>query len=121
MSPRVVSLLLAFVMLWSAIAVTQQRFGSATGNPAQGQHLAADESGQANFSGSIAEHQIDDQPSQPHGEHVIDVAALLDTRGHWNGLLVAAALPLHTVDVILPSPHLEGPQRPPRATSILFA
>lgn len=57
--------------------MTQQRFALTAEIPAQDQHQVADEYRQANFSGSIDEHQVDDQPSQPHGEHVLDFAVLL--------------------------------------------
>jgi len=117
MPSRVVSLLLAFVLLWSAIAVMQQRFASTAEIPAQDQHQVADESRHSNFSGSIDEHQVDDQPSQPHGEHVLDFAALLDALGNWNGLQLAITRPSQAIDLILPFPSLEGPQRPPRATN----
>ena len=120
MPPRVVSLLLAFILLWSAAAMTQQRFAFAE-SPAQSQRQVTDESLHTNFSGSIDEHQVDDQPSQPHAEHVLDFAVLLDTERDRNGLQLAMIRPLQPVDVILPSPCLEGPQRPPCATSILPA
>jgi len=121
MPSRVVSLLLAFVLLWSAIAVTQQRFALTAEIPAENQHQVADESRHSNFSGSIDEHQVDDQPSQPHGEHLLDFAALLDSQCNWNGLQLAVARPSQAVDLILPSPSLEEPQRPPRATIALPA
>lgn len=121
MPPRVISLLLAFILLWSAIAVTQQRFALTTEIPAQDQYQVVDASRHANFSGSINEHQVDDQPSQPHGEHLLDLAALLDSLSNWNGLQLAMARPSQAVDLILPSPSLEGPQRPPRPTSIPLA
>ncbi|MET3497939.1 hypothetical protein [Variovorax boronicumulans] len=99
--------------------MTQQRFALTAEIPAQDQHQVADASRHANFSGSIDEHQVDDQPSQPHGGQVLDFAALLDSQGNWSGLQLAMARPSQAVDLVLPSPSLEGPQRPPRATSIL--
>lgn len=120
MPPRIVSLLLAFVLLWSLIAVTQQRFAFTTETAAQDQHQVAQESRHANFSGSIDDHQVDDQPSQTHGEQALDWAAPLAS-GDWNGLSLAGTRPSQAAGPILPSPDLKGPQRPPRAAGLLPA
>ena len=115
MPPRVVALLLAIVLLWSGVAMTEQRFAFAAGDPAQSHDQAAGESQHTDFTGSLDDHLIDDQPIQPHAEHVLDFAALLDTEHDRHGHVLIAARPRPPVDVILLAPYLEGPQRPPCA------
>ena len=112
MPPRLVALLLAIVLLWSGVAMTEQRFALASQGPLQG-HTS--ESQRADFSGSLDEHLIDDHPVQPHAEHVLDFTVLLDAERDRTSQPIATARPVQTADVIRPPPSLEAPQRPPRA------
>ncbi|PNG46879.1 MULTISPECIES: hypothetical protein [unclassified Variovorax] len=117
MPPRVVALLLAVIFLWSGVAMTEERFALVAGDLSQGHGQAVAESLHTDFSGSLDDHLIDDQP---HAEHVLDLAALLNIQHDRGEQMLTAARPRPPADVILRSPYLEGPQRPPCAASVLI-
>lgn len=121
MPPRVVALLLAIVLLWSGVAMTEQRLGLASLGTAQGHSQSAGESQHTDFSGSLDDHQVDDQPLQPHAEHVLDFTVLLDAGHDRTGQPLATIRPLQPADAIRPPPCLEGPQRPPCAAITFLA
>lgn len=102
--------------------MTGQRFALASQGAAQGHsQSAAGDSQHAGFGGSLDDHQIDDQPVQPHAEHVLDFTVLLDAGHDRTGQSLARLRPLQPADVIRPPPCLEGPQRPPCTASAFLA
>lgn len=114
MSARVLAFLLALLMLWSGLAVTEQRFAEALDLPAQAVDVSHDEK-RGDLAGSMDDHVVDDQPAQPFGEPALDTAVLLDTAGNPLGCSApASACPLPPADAPWAAPFLEGLQRPPK-------
>lgn len=122
MPPRVAAFLLALVLMWSGVAMAEQRFAFASDVPVHTQsaeHPA--ESHPAGFVGSLGEHQVDDQPSQPHAEHVLDFVVLLDAVPDRRAGILIAARPWPPADAMRRPPCLEGLQRPPCGTPSRFS
>lgn len=119
MPPRVAAFLLALVLMWSGVAMAEQRFAFAADGPAQGQSTVALQDATAlaaqlaGFVGSIGAHQVDDQPAQPHAEHVLDFVVLLDAAPERRMGAMVAARPWPPRDAMRLPPCLEGLQRPP--------
>ncbi|RZL63513.1 MAG: hypothetical protein EOP81_12335 [Variovorax sp.] len=121
MPPRVAALLLALVLMWSGVAMAEQRIAFASDAPTPSQSAEQPASQPAGFVGSLGEHQVDDQPSQPHAEHVLDFVLLLDAvPGRRAGVLIAAR-PWPPADAMRLPPCLEGLQRPPCGTPSRFS
>lgn len=118
MPSRIVALLLAILLLWSGVAMTDQRFALATPGSTQEHSQSAVERKSADLIGSLDDHQLADQPAQPHAEHVLDLTLLLDAGHDRAGQPPATVRPVQPNDVILPPPCLEEPQRPPCAASL---
>jgi hypothetical protein len=114
MPSRVLALFLAVVVLLAGFVAVEQ----AAGGPLFSAHqdLALLDAGQGGQGESIDDDRAGDLPAQPQAEGVHDL--LLETR--------PAAVEPHLSEVLLhrrgfvalPSPFLEGPQRPPRPGSI---
>lgn len=114
MSARVLAFLLAMLMLWSGLAVTEQRFAEALELPVQTAGLSEDAK-RGDLNGSMDDHVVDDQPAQPFGEPALDIAALIDSAGQAIGCSPASATcPLQPADTRWAAPLLEGLQRPPK-------
>ena len=114
MSARVLAFLLAMLMLWSGLAVTEQRFAEALELPVQMAGLS-DDAKRSDLNGSMDDHVVDDQPAQPFGEPALDIAALIDSAGANVGCSApAASRPLQPADTRWAAPFLEGLQRPPK-------
>ena len=114
MSSRVVAFLLAVLMLWSGLAVTEQRFAEALELPEQASALAEDAK-RSDLRGSMDDHVVDDQPAQPFGEPALEFAALIDTAGS-NGFCLKQRMsqPPPPPGVRWTPPCLEGLKRPPK-------
>lgn len=115
MSARVLAFLLAMLMLWSGLAVTEQRFAEALELPVQTAGLS-DDAKRGDLNGSMDDHVVDDQPAQPLGEPALDIAVLIDSAGHSIGCSAAVSVcPLPPTDAQWAAPFLEGLQRPPKS------
>ena len=114
MSARVLAFLLAMLMLWSGLAVTEQRFAEALDLPAQTVDVSHDEK-RGDLAGSMDDHVVDDQPAQPFGEPALDIAVLIDSAGHTIGCGAAVSTcPVQPTDAHWATPFLEGLRRPPK-------
>lgn len=114
MSARVLAFLLAMLMLWSGLAVTEQRFAEALEMPVQTAGLS-DDAKRGDLNGSMDDHVVDDQPAQPFGEPALDIAVLIDSAGPTIGCGAAvSACPLQPADARWAAPFLEGVRRPPK-------
>jgi hypothetical protein len=109
---RTTALLLAVLMLWSGVAVTEQRFAEALDLPGQAAS-ASGESKRSDLVGSMDDHVVDDQPAQPFGDLASDLPALLDTTASTNRCAAVASFPIPHSGQMRPPPCLEGLQRPP--------
>lgn len=121
MPPRVAAFLLALVLMWSGVAMADQRIAFASDAPAQMQGADHLKSQPAGFTGSLGEHQVDDQPSQPHAEHVLDFVVLLDAVPDRRAGVLIATRPWPPADAMRLPPCLEGLQRPPCGTPSRFS
>jgi hypothetical protein len=114
MSARVFAFLLAMLMLWSGLAVTEQRFAEALELPVQTAGLS-DDAKRGDLNGSMDDHVVDDQPAQPFGEPPLDIAVLIDSAGHAIVCSAAASTrPVQPNDAHWATPFLEGLRRPPK-------
>ena len=107
-------------MFWFGFAAHEQVLVIASPNAEQAQAHAVAEPTQPSDDGSISDHHLDDQPAQVqvHAEAALDLPGLL-TRP--DGLAVAsiqAWLRSQALEPRIP-PYLDGPQRPPRAGSVV--
>ena len=115
MSARVPAFLLALLMLWSGLAVTEQRFAEALEEPVQTAGLSEDAK-RGDLNGSMDDHVVDDQPAQPFGEPALDIAVLIDSAGHAIGCSAAVSTcPVQPTDAQWATPFLEGLRRPPKS------
>jgi hypothetical protein len=115
MLPRIVAFLLAFLMLWSGLAVTAQRFAETLAWPEQTTSQSGD-SRHSDGNGSMDDHVVDDQPAQPFGEPSLVFAALLDTAAPgFAGDDLKATCPARPAEATWVAPFLEGVRRPPRS------
>ncbi|RZI60209.1 MAG: hypothetical protein EOP14_02180 [Pseudomonas sp.] len=113
MFPRFLALFLALVMLWSGVAVVEQRFAEALGVPAS--TADASRSGKrSDASGSMDDHWVDDQPSQPFSEPALDSALLMDMQRAVLCPEHRVSSPMLVDEVPRAPPLLEGLRRPPR-------
>lgn len=114
MFTRVFALFLAMVMLWSGVAVVEQRFAEALGLPMSTADASIDgKRGDAN--GSMDDHWVDDQPSQPFSEPALDSALLMDMQRAVPHCERWASCPVSADETPRAHPHLEGLRRPPRS------
>jgi hypothetical protein len=115
MPTRIAAFLLALLMLWSGMAVTEQRFAESLDLPEQTAGLSGDTK-RSDLNGSMDDHVVDDQPAQPFGEPALDFAALIDSAGQAASCSAAATgCPLQPTDSLWAAPYLEGLQRPPQS------
>ena len=115
MSTRIVASLLAFLMLWASLAVTEQRFTEALESPRQVASLSSDPK-RGDLNGSMDDHVVDDQPAQSFGEQPLDSGALVDSVGQRFTVRVSGPGRLAQLSHSkLTAPCLQGPQRPPRS------
>jgi hypothetical protein len=105
MSPRVVALLLALVLLFAGFAVPEQ-------------DIAATQNLEHAHDGSIDDDRADDLPSQPSAENAQD-PLLLEHPCVTVEPALTAARPHRFASAASQPPFLEGPQRPPCLTHIL--
>jgi hypothetical protein len=114
MSSRALAFLLAVLMLWSGLAVTEQRFAEALDLPEQSAGATADPKRSA-LQGSMDDHVVDDQPAQPFGGPALESAALIDTWG-TNAFRTAerADRPSPPPIARWTAPYQEGLRRPPK-------
>ena len=115
MPPRVIAVLLAVLMLWSGLAVTEQRFAEALDLPEQVASLAGDGK-RSDLHGSMDDHVVDDQPAQPFGEPALDFAALTGTACIFLDCgAKGSGPPRQAIDSMRAPPHLESLRRPPKS------
>jgi hypothetical protein len=113
MLPRITAFLLALLMLWSGLAVTEQRFAEALDLPEQMAGVSGDAK-RSDINGSMDDHVVDDQPAQAFGEPLFDLPALMGNLDDTVAVLVAATQhPVPPADGLRAPPCLEGLQRPP--------
>jgi hypothetical protein len=116
MFPRVFAFLMAMVMLWSSVAVAEQRFAEALETPASTATVTVPgDAKRSDAQGSMDDHWVDDQPSQPFAEPAPDLALWIGM--HWAVPRCATRTPCPAwADEVLPAPpFLEGLRRPPRS------
>ena len=113
MYPRIAALFLALVMLWSGVAVVEQRFAEALGLPASTADASMNGK-RGDASGSMDDHWVDDQPSQPFSEPALDSALLMDMQRAIPCPERRASCPMLADEAPRAPPFLEGLRRPPR-------
>jgi hypothetical protein len=115
MSARTVAFLLAVLMLWSGLAVTEQRFAEALELPEQSVSLSGDPK-RSDVNGSMDDHVVDDQPAQSFGEPALVFAALVDSvETSISPRSTAAVCPAQPADRSWETPLLQGIRRPPKS------
>ena len=113
MYPRIAALFLALVMLWSGVAIVEQRFAEALGLPASTADVSMNGK-RGDASGSMDDHWVDDQPSQPFSEPALDSALLMDMQRAVACPEHRASCPMRADEAPRAPPLLEGLRRPPR-------
>jgi hypothetical protein len=113
MLPRVIALLLAFVMLWSGVSTIEAPRALEPTSSEQ-QHAAAHIDGQGTVhEGSVDDHHLDDLPAQAQTDSLTetpDVLLALPLRRFHDESL---AQPRSPAAVASAPPFLVGPLRPP--------
>ena len=112
MPTRMTAFLLALLLLWSGLAVTEQRFAEALDLPAPTAGVSGDAK-RSDVNGSMDDHVVDDQPAQAFGEPLLDLPALMGSVDQTAVLAPATPRPLPPADGWRAPPYLEGLQRPP--------
>jgi hypothetical protein len=113
MFSRVFAFLMAMVMLWSSVAVAEQRFAEALETPAS-THVPGDAK-RSDVQGSMDDHWVDDQPSQPFAEPTLDLALWVDMHCAVPRCAIRTPPPAWADEVLQALPFLEGLRRPPRS------
>jgi hypothetical protein len=114
---RVVAFLLAFVMLLTGLAAAEQAVAAPSLALDQCDDPTLVDAGRAGDAGSIVDDRADDLPAQPHADG--EDSFLLESQCAAVDLPVTVALRYPFGEVILRSPFLEGPQRPPCSGPVL--
>lgn len=116
MFPRVFAFLMAMVMLWSSVAVAEQRFAEALETPASTATVTVPgDAKRSDAQGSMDDHWVDDQPSQPFAEPVLDLALWVDMHCAVPRCAIRTPCPAWADEVLQAPPFLEGLRRPPRS------
>lgn len=116
MFPRVLAFLMAMVMLWSSVAVAEQRFAEALETPASTATVTVPgDAKRSDAQGSMDDHWVDDQPSQPFAEPAPDLAPWVDMHCAVPRCATRTPCPAWADEVPQAPPFLEGLRRPPRS------
>ncbi len=115
MPPRVIALLLAFVLLWSGIGTVEVPRSIVSASPEPQLALAEVDGQDTVHQGSVDDHHLDDLPAQAQGDAPPETPGLLPaplTPNLHGGLLTE---PRRLASVAFASTFLAGPLRPPCA------
>lgn len=116
MFPRAFAFLMAMVMLWSSVAVAEQRFAEALETPAStATVIVPGDAKRSDAQGSMDDHWVDDQPSQSFAEPALDLALWVDMHCAVPRCAIRTPCPAWADEVLQAPPFLEGLRRPPRS------
>lgn len=120
MPPRLLSLLLALLTLWSAFATQESTFTAAS-DPDASQVVLAVPSLQSQLQdGSVDDHHLDDLPAQFHLEGgPLDLQGLLLTPHPVPRAVLAMAPPAERETPARAAPFIAGLKRPPRTPPVI--
>jgi hypothetical protein len=119
MPRRLLSLFLALLTLWSALA-TQEQVPGLSADIAGTPIFNASASDQNHrFNGSVDDHHLDDQPTQTHLEGAFDLYGLLPLVCEIPFHSLTTSAPCPQAAQQLPHPYLGTPQRPPQVLALM--
>lgn len=116
MSTRVIAFLLAAVLAWAGFATKQLPLSLGSAGVELTAVSSADIAAPGDASDSVADHRLDDQPSQGHTETLVDLPGLVPVRQSAATPALRMSRPGPYALAPMPPPYLDGLQRPPSAT-----
>jgi hypothetical protein len=115
---RPFAFLLALVLLWSGASACEPLGSFLAADLAEQPLIAGSAEPGDRSEGTVADHHLDDLPSQSPGDLMQDLPGLPPSALTIRGRAAAVACPLPLEPARLPAPCLAAPERPPRPAPV---